>query len=212
MKSPKSTQMVLAVVLVAAVAFLLYTMAGGRHSTSKTRRIARRTRTAAVEQAAKPLAAAAPSDADFGRYEATVQRNIFSPPAPPPPPKPKPLPPLPVQPPPPPPQPVQPPTPSAPSFPGWAYAGYVEIDGKMLGIIQNATDRTVEYLAVGDSFRGATVTKVDSNDMEFTASGAPAAVLHRADTWQLTPLDKTAAAAQARAGRQPQAAQPARPG
>jgi hypothetical protein len=82
----------------------------------------------------------------------------------------------------------------------------------MLGIIQNATDRTVEYLAVGESFRGATVTKVNSNDIEFTVSGAPPGVLHRADTWQLTPLDKGATAAQARPGRQPPAGQPPRPG
>ncbi|MGD0110447.1 MAG: hypothetical protein ABSD48_01120 [Armatimonadota bacterium] len=214
MRSPKSTQLALAVVLIVAVAFLLYTLSSGRHPTSKTRRTARRTRTAVVEQAARPLAAAAPSDADFGRYEAIVQRNIFSPPAPPPPPKPKPLPSLPVQPI-PPSQPVRPPAPSAPSFPGWAYAGYIEIDGKMLGIIQNATDRTVEYLAVGDSFRGVPVTKVNSNDIEFTVSGAPPAVLHRADTWQLTPLDKGATATQARPGRQPQggqAGQAPRPG
>jgi hypothetical protein len=161
----------------------------------------------------KALAAAAPSDADFERYQMIVQRNIFSPPAPPPPPKPLPLPPLPVPKSTPPTvtEPPHPPAPSSPSFPGWEYAGYIEIDGKMLGIIQNPTDRTVEYLAVGDAFRGATVTKVSSDEIQFTVAGAPPGVLQRPETWRLTPLDKSAAATSARPTR-PQPGQPDRRG
>ena len=217
MKSPRSTQVMLAVALVAAVAFLIYTMSSNRPSATNTRRTARRARTVATARAAKPLAPAAPSDAEFGRYEMIIARDVFSPHPPPPPPKNSGLPPLVVAPPPNagtgPVAPVEPPPPQAPSFPDWTYVGYIGINGKTLGIIQNLTDRTVEYLAVGESFRGAAVTKVNSTDIEFTVPGAPPTLLHRPETWQLTPLDKAATPGQqGRAVRPQPGGQPSRGG
>jgi hypothetical protein len=211
MKTAKPNRFVLIALLVVSVAFLFYAMSGKRPTEGKKRRLARKARAVAAEKAPRVLAAAAPADAEFGRYDIIIKRNVFSPPAPPPPLEPKSLPPLPVVPPsPPPPLPAPPPAPQPPSFPGWSYAGYVEINGKMMGVLQNPTDHSFEYVGVGETFRGATVTKVTPTEIQLTVGAAPPAVLTRAETYLLVPLEKGATAAQtpARPGRQPPVAQP----
>ena len=40
---------------------------------------------------------------------------------------------------------------------GWSYMGYIELDDQKLGLLQNDTTHSCEYLAVGDSFMGAKV-------------------------------------------------------
>jgi hypothetical protein len=89
--------------------------------------------------------------------------------------------------------------------------GYIEINGKMMGILQNLSDRTVEYLAVGDGFRGATVTEVTATQISLKAGVAPPAVLARSQNFDLIPLDKGASGSQSRPGRPSPAAQPPRP-
>jgi hypothetical protein len=89
--------------------------------------------------------------------------------------------------------------------------GYVEIDGKMMGILQNLTDRTVEYLAVGDAFRSAKVMSVTATEISLKAGAAPPAVITRTQTFDLVPLEKGASGSQNRSARQPPVAQPPRP-
>lgn len=204
--------MVLAIVLCAAAAFLVYTLNSARPPQAKGRRTARRAiTTAAPITMAQALPPAAPADVEYSRYEVIVQRNVFAPPAPPPPPvRKQPLPPLRITPPKPsnPTPPGPPPPPPPPSFPGWSYLGYVEINGKMLGILENAGDRSVEYVAVGDTFRGAKVDQVTPKQVQLSAGGAPA-TLARTETFNLVPLTKAAAPGKPTA--RPAAPRPAQP-
>ena len=213
MKKLKPKQLGLIAVLVASIAFLFYTMTSSPPASGKKRRATHKALAAALPESARPAIAAAPADAEFGRYEIILKRDPFNLPKPPPPPQVKFLPPL--QPRPAPPQPTPPPQPAPapqpPSFPGWSYVGYIEINGKMMGILQNLSDRTVEYLAVGDGFRGATVTEVTATQISLKAGVAPPAVLARSQNFDLIPLDKGASGSQSRPGRPSPAAQPPRP-
>jgi hypothetical protein len=208
MRRPRTSQLVLALLMCGAAAFLVYSLTSTRPGPQRRHRIARRVGTAASGAAAAEaaLAPAAPADADYGRYEEIVKRNVFAPPAPPPPPPAvKPRGPLPPLAPPKPANPPPPPRPSAPSFPGWSYLGYIEINGKMLGILQSPSDRSVEYVGAGDSFKGAKVDQVTPSEIHLSAGGA-STTLARPQDFSLIPLSKSAG----RAARGPGA--PPRPG
>jgi len=196
MKKPSFSRLALVVLLFAAIAFLLYTLSSSPPQPAKKRRGGRRpVAVAPLGGGEKSLALAAPADAEFGRYEIIAARNVFSPPEPPKPPPPKQILPLPpIKPPAPPvsPPPLPPSPPPAPTFPGWSYLGYVEIDGKMRGILQNDGERTAEYVAVGEGFRGASVTRITATEIELRSGDSLPAVMSRTETFALTPLQKGA--------------------
>jgi hypothetical protein len=177
--------LVLALLLAASVAFLLYSFRGTPP---------RRTEPGAAEasaatpgtEAKRPLQPAAPADADFSRYAALSQADIFSsnrskpaPPAP----KVKPVPP-------PPPFPgseTAKPAEKKLDLSGWTYMGYVQLDDETLGVIRNDGTGACEYLAVGDSFMGAKVEQVDRDDMRLR-SGTSQTTLSRPRDFPVTPL------------------------
>ncbi|MBN1461855.1 MAG: hypothetical protein JXA57_20180 [Armatimonadetes bacterium] len=186
--------LLLALVLVASVLFLLNAL---RRTQQPTRPAASSTgQDAAVEgqpqdraDTATELAFAAPADADFDRYAALARTNVFSErrtqPAPP-----KQTTPVP----PPPPLPNggdEKPTPPKIDVSEWNYVGYVTLDGKQLGIVQNETTRTCEYLAVGDEFMGAVVETVDRESMKLKA-GSARTTMSRPRDFSMLPLEKSA--------------------
>ena len=182
MWKPSRRRALLAVLFAAAVAFLLFSL----RSPKAPGRERRRERAAAVKEAAKKaLRPAAPADADWKRYAALADSNVFSEQRTlPPPPKPVKLPA-------PPPFPTvqKPPEPPPPDVSGWSYVGYVALDGETLGILQNDTTRACKYLAVGDEFMGASVERVDREAMRLK-SGASVTTLSRPRDFPVTPLDK----------------------
>jgi hypothetical protein len=80
------------------------------------------------------------------------------------------------------------------SFPGWSYVGYFKLDGKMYGVLRNESDRTVEELEVGESFRGAVVQQITPQEIRLK-SGSREVALVVPDTFSLVPLDRAPSAA-----------------
>ena len=187
---PSPRHIALALLLAGSIAFLLVSLRGpaaapagegARHETTVVE--------ANQAQTKRQLEPAAPADVDFGRYAALAQSDVFSehraePPAPAKPPKPAPLPPLPGG------EEAKPPEPKV-DFAGWSYMGYIELDDQKLGLLQNDTSHSCEYLAVGDSFMGAKVEKVDREDIRLR-SGASRTTLSRPRDFPVTPLAKAA--------------------
>jgi len=185
---------VLALLLCGAVALLLLALSGSSPPQRQGR--ARRPRaTASARARSAPLSPAAPAEVDYGRYQVIVKRSIFGGAAPAtaggatmglPPLLPETWGPPPPPPPPPPPQPVvEPPL----AFPGWSYVGYIRLDGKTLGIVQNESDGSAEHLEVGRNFRGATVEAITPTEIKLR-SGTRIASLLRPETFSLVPLDR----------------------
>jgi len=202
MPRPSPRYIVLALLLVASVAFLLVSLrgTGGRPDAEGDRQEAKAA-DASRPQAQRPLDPAVPDDVDFGRYAELAQADVFSesraaPPKPPKPAKPAPLPPLPGS------EQAKPPEPKA-NFSGWSYMGYIELDDRKLGLLQNDTTHTCEYLAVGDSFMGAKVEKLDREDIRLRV-GSSRTTLSRPRDFSVTPLAKAAASAPRPRQQQPE--------
>jgi hypothetical protein len=138
--------------------------------------------------AASQLPPAAPWEVGFDRYAQLAKTNVFSQRrSQPPPSQPKPVPP-----PPPLPKPddqTQPPPKPKVDLVGWSYVGYVEAGGELLGILQNETTLSCKYLAVGDSFEGATVEEISRESLGLR-SGASRVTLSRPRDFSVTPLEK----------------------
>ena len=204
--SPKSIKYIVG--LVGALVFLAFTMTSTRTRPARTRttKQAAETASAATPETAKgPLAQAAPSDADFGRYQLIVARDIFSPPPPATPPKP----PISL----PPPfvmtpeegRPKPPPPPVAPSLSSWSYVGYVTVDGGTVGILQNDETKSMKELKRGDLFEGYRVEEISRKEMGLSF-GATKVSLKPEPDYSLVPLQA------ATGGQQPGGPQPGRPG
>jgi len=193
MPRPNPRHIVLALLLAASIAFLLISVRGTRSRlTVQGDSQEAQAADASQPQVERPLEPAVPADVDFGRYAKLAQDDIFSerraePPPPPKPPKPAPLPPLPGS------EQAKPPEPKV-DFSGWSYMGYIELDDRKLGLLQNGTTHTCEYLAVGDSFMGAKVEQLDREDIRLRV-GASRTTLSRPRDFSVTPLAKAAAPA-----------------
>jgi len=187
--SPKSIKYIVA--LVGALAFLAFTMTSTRTRPARTRTTKQAAETASVatpETAKGPLAQAAPSDADFGRYQLIVARDIFSPPHPPLPPPPPislqgPFVMTPVE-----GRPKPPPPPVAPSLSSWSYVGYVTIDGGTIGLLQNDETKSSKELTRGDLFEGYRVEEISREEMGLSF-GVTKVFLKRPLDFPILPLE-----------------------
>jgi hypothetical protein len=200
---------VLGVLLLASIAFLGYTMASVRRPRAPAAKGGQET---AKSKSGGPVTelVAAPADAAFGRYEAMVKRDIFSPPAPP---KVQPaggsgLPPMPN------PQPAgggssTPPTPRV-DVSGWTYVGYIVMGGVTYGVLQNDANGTAQEVAVGGDFLGAKVQKVTSEEITLSSGGAPITLTVPRD-FPVTPLSRAAGPTASRPRPQTPAAGPPGP-
>ena len=200
MPRPSGRHVLLLALLCASAVFLLYAVRSAQpRLVAATEAEPESTGAEEGSANARPAPRAAPSEAEFARYEALASHNIFSerrsaPARPPgeerknlvkPPPfaeepkedKPKPR--------------------TAPNFAGWSYAGYVMVDDEKLGIVkvgilENESSESWERLSVGDSFLGATVEEITGEAMELKL-GASRYTLSSAEHFPLVPLDKGAA-------------------
>ncbi|MCJ7749963.1 MAG: hypothetical protein MUQ65_02540 [Armatimonadetes bacterium] len=195
MPRPNPRHIVLALLLAASITFLLVSLRGtGARPAAEGDRQEAKAADASQPRAERPLEPAISDDADFGRYAKLAQADLFSerraePPPPPKPPKPASLPPLPGS------AQAKPPEPKV-DFAGWSYMGYIELDDRKLGLLQNDTTHTCEYLAVGDSFMGAKVETLDREDIRLRV-GSSRTTLNRPRDFPVTPLAKAAAPAPA---------------
>jgi|GEM_PF-1355751 len=203
MQKLNARHLALAFGLCASLVFLLYALRGrgapGRSERDTPPQVSAERPEVAVETAAAPTAI---GDVDFSRYEEVARINLFAPrssrsatartePLPPPPPLPtstnsgaS----------------TRPPRPRPPDASGWSYAGHVVIDGHAVGIVQNMENPVMprcEYLAVGDSFLGTTVTEITSDELRI-GRGNAAVTLGRVTDFSIVPLDRNAPAASAR--------------
>jgi len=187
--------------LVGALVYLAVAMTSMRPRPAKPKRSAEAKPAAKAEAGGVRLVQAAPADADFTRYQLVVARNIFSPPAPPPPAKQAPIipPPLVLRPEDMREKPPAPPTP--PSLTNWSYVGYVAIDGRSTGIIQNDETRSIKELQLGEQFQGYRVEAITREEMALSF-GATKTSLKKPLDFPIVPLEGTA-------GGSPQ---PGRPG
>jgi hypothetical protein len=196
MQGARPRYLMLAVMGLAAVMFLVYTLVtvrrgagGGLEASGKGEGEA-----SAGSASGKPrLVAAAPPSADMSRYQLLIDHNIFQPSGPKPP---KEEPRRTVSPPPPLPRnggtsgpAPRESGPRRPDVSGWTYVGYVILDGETLGIVQNESNRSCQYLAVGDTVLGAEVETVTGEEMLLKA-GASKVTLSRNRDFSVVPLDK----------------------
>ena len=191
MRTPSPRHIVLALLLAASVVFLWLSLRStGSRQAAESERQEREAAAAAPTHAEKPLAPAAREDVGFDRYAKLAQADVFSETraAPPPPPKSSaPLPPPPL------PKGEQPAPAPKVDFSDWSYMGYVELDGEKLGLLQNETTHTCRFLAVGESFMGATVEELDREDIRLRV-GTSRTTLSRPRDFSVTPLDPGASA------------------
>lgn len=203
----------LAIVLLASIGFLAYTVVSGGRPT-RTPVAAERGRAGPVKARADRVAelVAAPSDVTFARYEVIAKREIFSPPW-----APKPesstsrpaVPPL-----------ATPPTTggsdtSGPPPPrvdvsGWTYVGYIVMGGVRYGLLQNEANDTMTEVPVGGEFLGAKVEEATSEEMRLSA-GESRITLTVPRDFAVTPLTKGATAAPGRPRPTPRPAEPPPP-
>ena len=135
--------------------------------------------------------AAAPADADLGRYRTVISRNIFAPYKPPAPKRDNSaLPPIGKATTPKPPEPPKPKTPKV-DVAGWSYVGYMTINGVRHGLIESESTRSWEQLKEGESFQGAKVEKIDATEIRF-ASGSTHVSLSRSERFPVLPLGSSA--------------------
>ena len=190
--------LVYGVLLLGAVAFLLYSMqtAGNRPDAGEGLS-AGRAGDAAEQEVAAAIPTAVPDDVDFSRYEDLARTNVFSdrrtsaPPTP----KtqvksPQPLPDFSDV------KPVPPKDPSPPrqsDFAGWTYAGYIIVNGEKRGLLQNDSSDTGRDFAVGEKFLGATVEEVTGRTIRLR-SGRSVTTLSIPELVPIVPLDKSASA------------------
>jgi uncharacterized membrane protein YgcG len=150
----------------------------------------------AAAPAVRPISLDAPERKPLSYYTGTVRNNLFSggPAAPEPPkpkvaaakPKPEPL----VKPTVPTAVPVSAPEPVNP-FAEYSYTGTVNMNGRMVALIENTRSKDGQYLKEGDSFMGGTVASVSERSVTIDVAGKQE-MLAKTDTFKLTPFDKSA--------------------
>jgi len=186
------------VLLLASIAFLLYSMQTARTRGDAGESLsAGRTGDAAEQQIAAAIPAAVPDDVDFDRYRNLARTNVFSdrraPAAPTPEQRPRITDELPKFPTPQPPPPTDANATKRSDFAGWTYAGYVLVNGEKRGLLQNDSSDTGKDVAVGDKFLGATVAEVTGRTIRLT-SGKSVTTLRIPELFPIVPLDNSASA------------------
>ncbi len=200
--------------LVLALLVLGYTINSSQHQAappekhrSKVKLTVAAAEPRAGAQAAEPLRQAAPADADLGRYQALIDRNIFEAPKPPQPKPVKKLPALPTG------KPrvgqsipvhdldgslvgskpvnTGPVTPPAPTLTGWSYVGYLKVDDRSYGIMQSDSSNTVSKAEVGADFQGFRVESVTGKEIVLNYGGART-TLKAPEDFPILPLGKSA--------------------
>jgi hypothetical protein len=133
---------------------------------------------------------------DLSYYTQDVRSNLFSAPLPP---LPKPPPPVKVKPAPKLPElPVEVPVAPVDPFADYSYTGTVTIGNETQALIENTKKGEGDYVKVGDSFQGATVTSL-TDQMVTLKLGNKITSLAKSDNIVTTPLDKSAEVAQPQA-------------
>lgn len=197
MRRTSSKAIIYAFCLVAALVFLAYslTSTGPQDGRTIAGKKPPETHVSTADGAdSGRLLQAAPSDADFARYQAIVDRDVFSLPKPSPPPAPEPLTPSPI---------VftpeqgreQPKSQPPPSLTNWSYVGYITIDSITTGIIQNDETDTIRELTIGEKFQGYQVEAISRDEMGLSY-GATKVALKRPLDFPIVPLEGTAGATQ----------------
>jgi hypothetical protein len=183
------------VLLLASIAFLLYSVQSARTGAGEGL-AAGRTGDAGAQRIAAAIPAAVPDDVDFDRYRDLARTNIFSDQrasAAPPPKAPttavQPLPKFTKQ----TPAPETTSSSKQSAFAGWTYAGYVLVNGEKRGLLQNDSSDTGKDFAVGDKFLGATVEEVTGQTIRLR-SGKVVTTLRISDQYPIVPLDSSASA------------------
>ncbi|UCC69414.1 MAG: hypothetical protein JSV79_05740 [Armatimonadota bacterium] len=194
MSGPSRRQALLGVLLVASVAFLLYSLRSSRPRVTGGGDPAAQVASGAGEQEIAAVPSSIPDDVDFSRYRQLSQTNIFSArrSAPPEEPKGKSKP-LPT------PPPIKPPKSAGnrtkqPDFTGWTYTGYIAIGGEKRGILQNESSDSYRDVPVGGKFLGATVEEVTGEGIRLR-SGSSVTTLSTPDLFPVVPLDNRASPA-----------------
>jgi hypothetical protein len=77
-------------------------------------------------------------------------------------------------------------------FADWTYSGTVSMGDEKMALLENRTSKDGEYIKEGDNFMGAKVSAVTDQMVTLTSAGKPY-MLAKADTINVTPLDKSAA-------------------
>lgn len=189
MRKPEARHVILAILLCASAAFLIYSLVGGGSSAVERGRASGQDDQGSAAAAAPTLQAAAPDSVGRKRYQIVLDRDIFKTGASRPQPpqqtrKPLPVPPLNKT------QPAPaPPKPAIADFSGWSYVGYVVLDGTKIGLLQHESSNSCEYRAVGEEFLGAKVESIDGEDLRLRA-GSSQVTLSRERDFALLPLDK----------------------
>lgn len=202
MSRPSGKHVIYGVLLLASIAFLLYSVRTAKTGAGAGESLAAgRSSDAGQQQIAAAIPAAVPDDVDFDRYRDLARTNIFSsqraPAAPTPTQAVKGTDALPkftkdaV-----PPPAAATPAPKRPDFAGWTYAGYVVINGEKRGLLQNDSSDTGKDLAVGDTFLGATVEEVTGRTIRLRSGRSPT-TLNIPELFPIVPLDSSASAAAA---------------
>jgi hypothetical protein len=88
--------------------------------------------------------------------------------------------------------------------PTWIYAGYATVDGSPMAIVEKSDTKQGQFLTVGQTLDGATVTDISPQAIKLTR-GAESEELRISDAFTATPLNEPpkpqAAAGQDRGGR-----------
>jgi len=198
MRKASSKSIFYVAALAAALLYFAYSVTSTRprppRATTAPKPAATETAAARGTEAAH-LVQAAPSEADFSRYQVVIGRDIFSPPKPP-------LPP-------PPPisiptpflfgpdddQPRPPPPPSPPSLTNWSYVGYVTVDGLTTGLIQNDETKSIKELKLNEQFQGYKVDAISREEMALSFGAAKVSLKKPLD-FPIVPLEGMAGGAQ----------------
>jgi len=100
-----------------------------------------------------------------------------------------------------------PPAPEPDPLADYAYTGTVEADGQIMALVENKKTLDGQYLKVGDSIQGRTVSAITERTLTLGGPGSER-VLAKTDSYALVSLDKSAPYMTA----QPQQGQPGQPG
>jgi len=76
-----------------------------------------------------------------------------------------------------------------PQPPQWVYAGYVTVDGNPVAIVENSGTKTAEFLRVGQTLDGFTVTEIKPESVQLTREGETK-TLRISDAFTATPLNE----------------------
>lgn len=203
MKRVSRRHIVLGLMLCGAIAYLALVMRAPTRPASGTQP---QDAAAAEEETGKGDAETGalklPEPADFARYQGTIGRNIFAPPAPPKPPATRrvlPPPPLSDV-----PKPPTAPRQKPPDLSGWSYMGYMVIGDQLIGVLQNEGNDSMKELPLGSEFLGAEVQSITSEEIVFDSPGGTVRLSTPRD-FPVVSLSKSSAGAPSRPPRPPAA-------